>query len=256
MGIWQKIRNWIDRDEGEHLLEDMVRNTASSSPSMQFIVRIVDLIRADLVSGSYIPSTEISPAYFPSIYYVFISAPDAKDWTGERLDHLRARVAEGTMRKINELDKRKTTQTVHVEVKTDGTLNPGQVRVQPSNETTPTHHGKISAELPTVPDTTTELPTLYSIEVYEGSDLVATHKVVYGEIYVGRDKSCLIRLDGDNRVGRVHASFILEDGVLVVSALHDNPIRVDSDVITKKEKRTLSGGEKIGIYNHTLVPRI
>src|SRR5688572_27089358 len=117
--LWQRIRNWIDDDGAESQLENMRAEAKPGSPSMQFIVRVVEAIKLDLLSGTYIPSTANSPAYFPPAYYVFLGESDIKNWSGDRLEHFRSRVAEGVMRKIGDLDKMNTVQTVRIEVKPD-----------------------------------------------------------------------------------------------------------------------------------------
>ncbi len=253
--LWQRFRKWIDGDEAEHHLENMMADAKPGSPSMQFIVRVVDKIRADLVSGTYIPSTDNSPAYFPPIYSVFLSESDMKNWSGERLEHFQSRVAEGVMKKINELDKRKTTQTVRIEVKPDGTLNPGQIRVQSLSETTKTQGEGTSGELPTVHDTTSR-PVLYKLEIHENGDLKETHEVSQKEIYVGRGDKAKIKLTGDDRIGRIHASLIFDGSGLSVMSMNDNPTSIQGEFLERRERRTLSDGDPIDIYHFKLIPRL
>ncbi len=53
----KRIRKWIDGEDAEQPLEKMATDPKPGSPSMRFIVRIVDAIKADLISGgSYIPT--------------------------------------------------------------------------------------------------------------------------------------------------------------------------------------------------------
>jgi len=253
--LLEKIRNWIDGDEPRHL-EDMMANVKPASPSMQFIVRIVDAIRADLTSGTYIPSTDISPAYFPPIYYIFLSESDLKNWTGERREHLQSRIAEGVMKKIGELDSRKITQTVRIEVKPDGTLNPGQVRVQPLTETSRTQDDLLSEEKETVRDPNFALPVLYRLAIYENERLLETRDIVNREIHIGRSKVANIALLGDDRIGRRHAILFFDDGTLSIEAVNENPTRIAGEPLPNRHRRTLKDGDRIEVYKFTLVPKL
>lgn len=254
--LWQRIREWIDGDVAEHQLENMMINAKPGSPSMQFIVRVVDAIKSDLVSGTYIPSTDNAPAYFPPIYYVFLSESDIRTWTGERLEHFQSRVAEGVMRKMTELDKKKTAQTVQIEVKPDANLNPGQIRVQSFGDSSKTDDGKLSAERPTVQDTSVNKPVLYKIEIHVNGTLIRTESVVHREIYVGRGETANIQLSGDDRIGRLHASIIFDDSEVSVSSVNENPMLVDGVLLLKGQRSSLHDGAKIEIYHFTLICRI
>ena len=262
-----RIRRWIDEGNGVQPLEEMMKNPPTPSPSMDFIVRIVNAIRADLVSGTYIPSTDISAAYFPPIYYVFLSEPDIRGWKGERLEHLQARVAEGVMKKISELDKRKTTQTVRIEVKPDGTLNPGQIRVQSLDSfvrstgqydvdqagMTPRLEVKSGDERRTEKDTSRAQSQVYDLQIFLNGILDQELTVERAELIVGRGTKADIKLkDIDARIGREHCKLLFGDGAVFCVAMNDNPTIVNDNILNRDDKAQIFEGDTIRVYGYEL----
>lgn len=255
---WQRFRRWIDNEKEEHRLEEIIQHAKPGSPSMKFIVRIVDAIKTDLVSGgAYIPSTENSPAYFPPVYYVFISESDSKAWTGSRLTDLQTKVAEGVMRKVAELDRNTTTQTIRIDVRTDATINDGQIKVQSLNEFTKTadEAEKPIEERPTKKDKG-KRPVLYQLEIWHGNEKQEVRDVTQKEIEIGRGVNANVKLVDDERVGRRHANLLFENNELFAISMNENPTTIGDDILGVGQRRKLSDSDEIRIYDFTLIPKL
>lgn len=254
---WQRFRRWIDNEKEEHRLEEIIQHAKPGSPSMKFIVRIVDAIKTDLVSGgAYIPSTENSPAYFPPIYYVFISESDSKEWTGSRLTDLQTKVAEGVMRKVAELDRSTTTQTIRIDVRTDATLNAGQIKVQSRNQFTKTaDEAQTPIELRPTKKSKGKRPILYQLEVWHRDEKQEVRDVTEKEIEIGRGPDANVKLI-DEEIGRTHANLLFENKELYVISMNENPTSVGEEILEIGKRRKLSDSDEIRICDFTLIPRL
>lgn len=136
MSVLDKVRRWIDGESAEMVLEEAARN-AQIKPRSQaedFIVKIAKAVEA-VMQREIVPLPQ-GTTIIPTEYTIFLSEPDDKDWQGVKRKGLEQGLYHILAERAKEISGRKKleTQSFAVELRVDGTLEPGDVRVQHSWE--------------------------------------------------------------------------------------------------------------------------
>lgn len=136
MSILEKVRRWIDGDGGEGVLEDAARDAQIKprSKAEEFIVKIAREVES-VMKNEMVPLPQ-GTTIIPSEYTIFLSSDDDKEWQGVKRKGLEQGLYHILAERARELaGKRKLeTKSFVIELRIDGTLEKGDVRVQHSWE--------------------------------------------------------------------------------------------------------------------------
>lgn len=136
MSVLDKVRRWIDGETAELVLEEAARNAQVKprSKAEEFIVKIARAVE-EVMQAELVPLPH-GGTIIPTEYLIFLSNDDDRDWQGikrkglvQGLYHILAERAKEIAGK-----KKLETKSFVIELRVDGTLEKGDVRVQHSWE--------------------------------------------------------------------------------------------------------------------------
>lgn len=134
MSVLDKVRRWIDGDTAETVLEEAARDAQVKprSVSEEFIVKLARAVE-EVMQREMVPLPQ-GTTLIPSEYIIFLSEEDDKDWTGVKRRGLEQGLYHILAERAKEISGKKKleTQSFAVELRVDGTLEKGDVRVQHS----------------------------------------------------------------------------------------------------------------------------
>ncbi len=134
MSVLDKVRNWIDGESAETVLEEAARNAQVQprSRAEAFIVKIAKAVE-EVMQNELVPLPQ-GTAIIPTEYAIFLSEADDKDWQGVKRKGLEQGLYHILAERAKEIaGKRKLeTQSFAIELRVDGTLEQGDIRVQHS----------------------------------------------------------------------------------------------------------------------------
>src|SRR6476660_2875126 len=136
MSVLDKVRSWIDGDNAEGVLEDAARD-AQVKPRSQAEEFIVKLARAveEVMQREMVPLPQ-GTTIIPTEYAIFLSDSDDKEWQGIKRKGLEQGLYHILAERAKEIAGKKNLETKSfvLELRVDGTLEQGEVRVQHSWE--------------------------------------------------------------------------------------------------------------------------
>ena len=134
MSVLNKVRKWIDGETIEGVLEDAARDAQIKprSKAEEFIVKIARAVE-EVMQNEMVPLPQ-GTTIIPTEYIIFLSEPDDKDWQGVKRRGLEQGLYHILAERAKEISGKKKleTQSFSVELRVDGTLEQGDVRVQHS----------------------------------------------------------------------------------------------------------------------------
>lgn len=134
MGVFDKVRSWIDGDSAETVLEQAAKD-AQVKPRSQAEEFIVKLARAveEVMQREMVPLPQ-GTTLIPTEYIIFLSDEDDKDWQGAKRRGLEQGLYHVLAERAKEISGKKKleTQSFAVELRVDGTLEKGDIRIQHS----------------------------------------------------------------------------------------------------------------------------
>ena len=134
MSVLDKVRKWIDGESAELVLEEAARNAQIKprSGAEEFIVKIAKSVEA-VMQRELVPLPQ-GTAIIPTEYAIFLSETDDKDWQGVKRRGLEQGLYHILAERAKEIagKKKLETQSFAVELRVDGTLEAGEIRVQHS----------------------------------------------------------------------------------------------------------------------------
>lgn len=132
MSVLDKVRQWIDGESAESVLEQAARDAQVKprSQSEEFIVKIARAVE-DVMQREMVPLPQ-GTTIIPTEYIIFLSEEDDKDWQGIKRKGLEQGLYHILAERAREISGKKKleTKTFVVELRVDGTLEKGDVRVQ------------------------------------------------------------------------------------------------------------------------------
>lgn len=154
MSILNKVRNWIDGDSAELVLEQAARDAQVKprSEAEEFIVKIARAIEA-VMQKEMLPLPQ-GTAIIPTEYTIFLSDADDKEWQGVKRRGLEQGLYHILAERAREIagKKKLETRSFVIELRVDGTMEKGDVRVQHSWEDTSSNKtGVLSRPKPAAP---------------------------------------------------------------------------------------------------------
>ena len=157
MSVLDKVRRWIDGETAEQVLEDAARDAQVKprSQSEEFIVKIAKAVE-EVMQREIVPLPQ-GTTIIPTEYIIFLSDADDKNWQGAKRRGLEQGLYHILAERAKEIagKKKLETQSFAVELRVDGTLEEGAIRVQhswddsSSNKTGVLPRQKNMAEMPT-----------------------------------------------------------------------------------------------------------
>lgn len=136
MSVLDKVRRWIDGESAEMVLEEAARNAQVKPRSVaeEFIVKLARAVE-EVMQREIVPLPQ-GTALIPTEYIIFLSEEDDKEWQGVKRKGLQQGLYHVLAERAKEISGKKKleTQSFAVELRVDGTLPKGEVRVQHSWE--------------------------------------------------------------------------------------------------------------------------
>ena len=136
MSVLDKVRRWIDGETAELVLEEAARDAQVKprSKAEEFIVKIAREVES-VMQSELVPLPQ-GTTIIPSEYAIFLSDADDKEWQGVKRRGLEQGLYHILAERAKEIaGKRKLeTKSFVIELRVDGTLEKGTVRVQHSWE--------------------------------------------------------------------------------------------------------------------------
>ena len=134
MSVLDKVRKWIDGETAEQVLEDAARDAQIKprSQAEEFIVKIAKAVE-EVMQREIVPLPQ-GTTIIPTEYIIFLSETDDKNWQGAKRRGLEQGLYHILAERAKEIagKKKLETQSFAVELRVDGTLEEGVVRVQHS----------------------------------------------------------------------------------------------------------------------------
>jgi len=271
-GLWEKVRNWLDQTQDEHLLENSVktsRTTLAEKQLTQLLINIKDKalkLKTIHIEGEF---------YLPPVYKVYVSAFDY----GNLLESERQFI-ERKLEEIILIDAKKqadgarlTTERLEVKIYEKPSLEKGAVDVLTSDsldadaawavEPLPTDDRTVeSDDSGTIDVDDADFEPLYWLEVWEDERKTGEFPILKKHVTIGRatrDNAANVRLGTENKaISSLHAAirFVSEQDI-TVEALHKNITKVGQTVISNGKadlprEAKLAGGDAIQIFNYKL----
>ncbi len=160
MSVLDKVRNWIDGESSERVLEEAARDAQVKprSQAEEFIVKIAKAVE-EVMQRELVPLPQ-GTTIIPTEYTIFLNEQDDKDWQGAKRRGLEQGLYHILAERAKEIaGKRKLeTQSFAVELRVDGTLEPGDVRVQHSWDDDSSNKTSILARPKNIPKPSQPLP--------------------------------------------------------------------------------------------------
>ncbi|MEP6847907.1 MAG: FhaA domain-containing protein [Acidobacteriota bacterium] len=136
MSVLDKVRRWIDGETAELVLEEAARNAQVKprSAAEEFIVKIARAVE-EVMQREMVPLPQ-GTTIIPSEYAIFLSSEDDKDWQGIKRKGLEQGLYHILAERAKEIagKKKLETKSFVIELRVDGTLEKGELRVQHSWE--------------------------------------------------------------------------------------------------------------------------
>ncbi len=136
MSILDKVRRWIDGETAELVLEQAARDAQVKPRSVaeEFIVKIARAVES-VMQNEMVPLPQ-GTTIIPSEYIIFLSDDDDKDWRGAKRRGLEQGLYHILAERAREIagKKKLETRSFVIELRIDGTLEKGEIRVQHSWE--------------------------------------------------------------------------------------------------------------------------
>ena len=136
MSVLEKVRQWIDGDSAERALEQAARDAQIKprSKAEEFIVKIARAVES-VMQAEMVPLPQ-GTTIIPSEYTIFLNEEDDKEWQGIKRRGLEQGLYHILGERAKEIAGRKKleTKSFSIELRIDGTLEKGDVRVSHSWE--------------------------------------------------------------------------------------------------------------------------
>ena len=165
LSVLDKVRKWIDGESAEGVLEDAARDAQVKprSQAEEFIVKIARAVEA-VMQREMVPLPQ-GTTIIPSEYAIFLSDADDKEWQGVKRRGLEQGLYHILAERAKEIagKKKLETKSFVIELRVDGTLEKGELRVQHSWEDSSSNKTGVLSRPKSVPlpepKPTTAIPT-------------------------------------------------------------------------------------------------
>ena len=132
MSVLDKVRQWIDGETAELVLENAARDAQVKprSNAEEYIVKIARAVE-EVMQREMVPLPQ-GTTIIPTEYIIFLSEEDDKEWQGVKRRGLEQGLYHILAERAKEISGKKKleTQSFAVELRVDGTMEKGDIRVQ------------------------------------------------------------------------------------------------------------------------------
>ncbi|MFZ1699605.1 MAG: FhaA domain-containing protein [Pyrinomonadaceae bacterium] len=163
MSILDKVRRWIDGETSELVLEQAAKDAQIKprSKAEEFIVKIARSVEK-VMQDEMVPLPQ-GTTIIPSEYTIFLSSEDDKEWQGAKRKGLEQGLYHILAERAKEIAGRKKleTRSFVIELRIDGTLDQGEIRIQHGWEDPNTNKTGVLARpknMPTLPTPLAQRP--------------------------------------------------------------------------------------------------
>src|SRR3982751_1732501 len=129
MSVLDKVRQWIDGETAELVLEQAARDAQIKprSKAEEFIVKIARAVEA-VMQAEMVPLPQ-GTTLIPSEYAIFLSEEDDKEWRGVKRKGLEQGLYHILAERAKEIagSKKLETKSFVIELRIDGTLPKGEI---------------------------------------------------------------------------------------------------------------------------------
>ena len=136
LSVLDKVRRWIDGESAEAVLEEAARDAQVKprSKAEEFIVKIARAVES-VMQAEMVPLPQ-GTTIIPSEYTIFLSDEDDREWQGVKRRGLEQGLYHILAERAKEIagKKKLETKSFVIELRVDGTLEKGDLRVQHSWE--------------------------------------------------------------------------------------------------------------------------
>lgn len=136
LSVLDKVRKWIDGESSEAVLEEAARDAQVKprSKAEEFIVKLARAVEG-VMQAEMVPLPQ-GTTIIPSEYTIFLSGEDDKEWQGVKRRGLEQGLYHILAERAKEIagKKKLETKSFVIELRVDGTLEKGEIRVQHSWE--------------------------------------------------------------------------------------------------------------------------
>src|SRR5437773_3652925 len=154
LSVLEKVRRWIDGETAELVLEEAARNAQVKprSQAEEFIVKIARAVE-EVMQREMVPLPQ-GTTIIPTEYAIFLSDADDKEWQGIKRKGLEQGLYHILAERAKELagKKKLETKSFVLELRVDGTLEKGEVRVQHSWEDSSSNKTGVLARPKSLPE--------------------------------------------------------------------------------------------------------
>lgn len=154
MSVLNKVRRWIDGETAELVLEEAARDAQVKprSKSEEFIVKIARAVE-EVMQNEMVPLPQ-GTTIIPTEYTIFLSNEDDKEWQGVKRRGLEQGLYHILAERAKEISGKKKLETKSfvIELRVDGTLANGDVRVQHSWEDSNSNKTSVLARPKNLPE--------------------------------------------------------------------------------------------------------
>ncbi len=159
LSVLDKVRKWIDGESAEGVLEDAARDAQVKprSKAEEFIVKIARAVEG-VMQQEMVPLPQ-GTTIIPSEYTIFLSDGDDKQWQGVKRRGLEQGLYHILAERAKEIagKKKLETKSFVIELRVDGTLEMGEIRVQHSWEDSTSNKTGVLSRPKSVPLPTPEI---------------------------------------------------------------------------------------------------
>ena len=285
MGLLSEFRKWLDADEEESKAIASDQDIKPRNKAEEFLVGVARAVEKTMIAEMFTPPG--GPTYIPKEYIVFLSTADDDEWRGEKRRGLEQGLYHVLSERASAIASEQQLQasSFAVDMKVDGTLAPGQFRVQAVWDTEtaktmvkarkPQSSGSLSGPGPD-PDATMVRPrgssaddeltlvmsrkTLFSILVSKAGKEVERRDFSQSVVTIGRGAKSMkvdLPLPGDMEISRRQAVLKYENGIFTATCEGKNSIFIDGAELIQGKSAEVKPDQHltIGDFSIQIMPK-
>ena len=284
MGLLTEFRKWLDADEEESKAIASDSDIKPRNKAEEFLVGVARAVEKTMIAEMFTPPG--GPTYIPKEYVVYLSTADDDEWRGEKRRGLEQGLYHVLSERASAIASEQQIQasSFAVDLKVDGTLPPGQFRVQavwdtetaktmvkarkpatsgslPGGDTDATRVRPRSAPTDEEATLVQSRKPLFSIAVKKSGSEIERRDFSQRTVTIGREaKSAKVdlALAGDMEISRRQAVIKFEDGRFTITCEGKNSIFVGGAELIQGKSVEVENGKQIliGDFSLEIVPAV
>ena len=275
-GLWEKVRNWLDQNQDEDILEQSLRTSTATLSEKQLTQLLISIKSKALNLKMMNIEGEL---YLPPAYKVYISSSDYANLLQSEREFIERKLGEIILldAKKNAEGARLMLEKLDVKILENPTFEKGEVDVITSDsladvaaETKAFQNDDGTVEFDgssgTIDVEDVDFEPLYWLEVWEDEKKIDEFPILKKHITIGRatgDNAANVRLNTENKaISSLHTAIkFVSGGDITVEAMHKNITKVGKIIISNGKadlprEAKLDEGDEIQIFNYRLKIRV